>query len=246
MRVQACSGVAVILFASSCRIGEHIADPPGDVDATVGDDDDDTPDATASEVDAMPATGLHAIIGERPEWSGTCNSLDDRAEMEDRFDPPVHEQDITAGWEFDTTADRYDDPTYGFVPNWPTAEQGRFSVRYHGTIQLAAGTHCFSVDIGATGTDLSGGKNACGQIYLGTAAAALAETGYEAASVDAAVGCVDVADGAQDLDIVFWYFNIFERAKLQVRMCSGAGCTPDQPISALAPLAPSSRPTPSP
>jgi hypothetical protein len=243
MRVQACSVVAVIVFASACRIGEHIADRPPD--AGGGGDDDDAPIVDGGDLpDASPTPGLHAIIGEKPEWSGTCTSLDDRAEMEDRFDPPVQAQDVTAGWDFDTEADIYNDPSFHFAPNWTTAESGRFSVRFSGTIALEPGTHCFSIDIGATGTDIIGGKNACGQIYLGTASAPLAETGFDAASVDAAVGCTD-ASGPTEIDIVFWYFNIFERAKLVVRHCAGAGCTPDQAIEASA-TSPSSRPSPAP
>jgi hypothetical protein len=232
MRVQACSVVAVIVFASACRIGEHIADRPPD--AGGGGDDDDAPIVDGGDLpDASPTPGLHAIIGEKPEWSGTCTSLDDRAEMEDRFDPPVQAQDVTAGWDFDTEADIYNDPSFHFAPNWTTAESGRFSVRFSGTIALEPGTHCFSIDIGATGTDIIGGKNACGQIWLGAATSASAETGYEAATSGPATGCIDIpADAPIDLAIVFWYFNILERAKLEVRHCMGAGCTPNEPLSA--------------
>jgi hypothetical protein len=219
---------AIALIACGCRIGEHIAERPPDAGGTGTVDGGG--DVDGAPPDAPGAIGLHAVIGERPEWTGSCDALDDFVEMTDRFDPPVQEQDVVAGWEFDTGADSYDDASYGFDPPWPTAQSGRFSVRFRGRIRLTAGTHCFSIDIGATGTDIVGGKNACGQIWLGDA---VAETGYAAATAGPATVCVDVAaDGAEDVDIVFWYFNILEQAKLQVRRCAGAACTPDQPIAA--------------
>jgi len=218
----------IFLIAGGCRIGEHIAPPPIDADGNGEVDSGDGPDGAPA--DAPTSSGLHAIIGERPEVTGSCDALDDRAEVDDRFDPPVQEMDVTAGWEFDTGADSYDDPSYGFEPPWPTAQSGRFSVRFRGRVRLTAGTHCFSIDIGATGTDIIGGKNACGQVWLGDA---VAETGFAAATAGPATVCAEVAaDGAEDLDIVFWYFNIFEPAKLVVRRCAGAGSTPDQPLAA--------------
>lgn len=213
----------IVVLGTGCRIGEHIAGPPVDGGA---DDDDVTVDA-GDDLDGSNAFhGLHAIIGERPEWTGSCDALDDRAEMNDRFDPVVHEQDVTAGWEFDTSADDYDDPTYGFAPNWPSAESGRFSLRFTGTIDLTAGHHCFSIDVGATGTGIVDGKNMCAQIYAGTGDA-IAETGYLAATAGVATGCIDVdTDGPVPLDIVFWYFNIFEQAKLVVRVDDAAMALP--------------------
>jgi hypothetical protein len=222
--------VILLIACGGCRIGEYIAPPPPDAGGSGDGDGGDLADAAPP--DAPGATGLHAIIGERPEWTGSCDALDDRAELEDRFDPAVQEQDVVAGWEFDTGADSYDDATYNFEPAWPTAESGRFSVRFTGRIRLDPGPHCFSIDIGATGTDIVGGKNACGQIWLGEA---VAETGYLAATAGPATVCVDVApegDGAETIDIVFWYFNIFEQAKLVVRQCAGDACAPDQPIAA--------------
>ncbi|MBZ0237103.1 MAG: hypothetical protein K8M05_32535 [Deltaproteobacteria bacterium] len=221
-----------MLAAASCRIGEHIAEAP--VDALAGGAVD-----AAEEVDApidVPegTPGLTATIGERPEVTGSCGALDDRAELQDRFDPPVQQQVVTAGWDFDTDADSYNHASYGFMPNWASAQSGRFSVRFHGTVQLEAGMHCFSVDIGATGTDIINGRNGCGQVWLAGATTATAETGFEAATAGPATGCVDVASaGPIELDIVFWYFNIFERARLTVRHCAGAGCTPAEALSAM-------------
>src|SRR5690606_25626447 len=65
--------------------------------------------------------GMRAAIGQRPEWTGSCDAIDDYAEMETRFASPMQTQDVYAGWEFETAADRYDDASYGFAPNWPTA-----------------------------------------------------------------------------------------------------------------------------
>ena len=218
----------IFLIASGCRIGEYIAPPP--VDAGGGGDVDGGELTDGAPPDAPGVTGLRATIGERPEWTGSCDALDDQAEVNDRFDPPVQEQDVVAGWEFDTGADSYADPSYGFDPPWPSAESGRFSVRFRGRIRLAAGPHCFSIDTGATGTDIIGGKNMCGQIWIG---GAVAETGFAAATAGPATVCVDLAEaGAEDLDIVYWYFNVLEPARLVVRQCAGAACTPDQPIAA--------------
>jgi hypothetical protein len=223
---------ATTASTGACRFGEHHAAPPLDgpsalvsIDAPGSSGD---PDANENVFH-----GLHATIGETPEWTGTCKSVAGYTMMMDRFDPAVAEQDVIAGWDFESDADSYNDPSYGFDPNWPSAMSGRFSVRFRGAIHLAAGTHCFSIDIGATGTDIIKGKNECGQVYVGDSqAAAIAETGYEAATSGPATGCIDLAaDGAPELDIVFWYFNIFEHASLHVRHCAGAGCTPDQPLS---------------
>ncbi len=231
------AATVIAIVAAACRLGEHVAEAPIDglglpVDAALA-----TADAAVDAPDGP--RGLRATIGDRPEVTGSCGALDDRAEMLTRFEPAMAEQDVTAGWEFDTDADSYDHASYGFVPNWPSATSGRFSLRLHGRITLDAGPHCFSVDIGATGTDIISGKNGCGQVWVGAGNAALAETGYEAATSGVATGCIDVAStGPTDFDIVFWYFNIFERARLNVRHCAGAGCTPAEMLM-LASLQPS-------
>ena len=234
----------VVIIATAvcgCRINEHHAQPPVDgPSATVMIDAPGGGDGGVPDADPNVLPGLRATIGEQPQWTGTCKSVGTYAMMNDRFDPAVDEQDVVAGWEFDSDADSYNDPSYVFDPNWSgTKYAGRFSVRFRGTIRLAAGTHCFSIDVGATGTDIIKGKNECGQIYVGDSGAdALAETGYEAKTSGPGTGCIDLAaDGAPEIDIVFWYFNIFEHAHLQVRHCAGAGCTPDQALN-LADLAP--------
>jgi hypothetical protein len=184
--------------------------------------------------------GLIATIGERPEWSGTCNDLGDYAQMAGRFEGSERVMRVYAGWEFDTDANRYDDPSYGFQPNWPDAQSGRFSVRYRGLLHLSEdGQHCFRIDIGATGTGIVSGKNACGQVYVdagpgpGQATTRLIETGFEAASVDANEACLTLPAGAYPIDIVFWYFNVLERARLEVRYCAGGAgpCAPDTPLT---------------
>jgi hypothetical protein len=221
---------------SACRLDEYIAPPPsGDADGGGTTADGATVDA-AVEADAPEGPhGLHAMIGVRPEFTGSCGALDDRDEMAGQFAAPVQEQDVVAGWEFDTGADAYDDPTYGFEPSWPSpAESGRFSLRFEGRITLDPGPHCFSIDIGATGNDIFGGKNGCGQLWLGSADTASAETGYEAATAGPATACLEAIGGPIELDIVFWYFNIFEQAKLMVRHCAGATCTPDQPLDLMS------------
>ncbi len=223
--------LSILTVCAACRIGEHIADPP--IDGVRGVIDAPGVDVDAA-IDAPPGfMGMRATIGERPEVTGSCGALDDRAEMDGRFDPPLQQQDVSAGWEFDTDADSYADPSYNFMPPWPSAQSGRFSVRFTGKMMMLAGTHCLSIDIGATGTGIVDGRNACGQIWLGAAPSASAETGFEAATAGPATGCIDLpADAQIDLAIVFWYFNIFERAKLEVRHCMGAGCTPSEPLSA--------------
>ena len=216
MRAPPLSAIVIVLVGA-CRFGEHHAEPPvdgalshGTIDAAGGD--------AAPDADQNVFHGLHATIGEQPVGTGTCKSLAGYTMMMDRFDPPVMDQDVVAGWDFDTGADSYNDPSYGFEPNWPSAKWGNFSVRFRGSVKLAAGTHCFSIDIGATGTDIFTSTNGCGQIYVGDAqGAAIAETGFEAATAGPATGCVTLTtDAAPELDIVFWYFNILEQAILHV------------------------------
>jgi hypothetical protein len=256
-----CLALALVVSAG-CTLGGVHALPPDDtshLDRDGGADGDGGADAGSCTpgadgdgdglfdcdeiIDGDPFTdpdvfnGLTAMIGDRPEWSGSCSNLDDHAEMVSHFASATHVMDVTAGWEFDTGADAYSDPSYGFQPNWaePAANE-RFSLRFAGRIHLAeAGNQCFSVDIGATGTDLFTSRNACGQVYLNAGdGSALAETGLDATSVDAKVGCLNLPAGDYDFDVVFWYFNVFEQAKLQVRRCTSASgpCTPDQPLAA--------------
>lgn len=239
-------GVGIVLLGGCQLWGTHALPPEldgGSADARVADAGDLDGGGTDAARDSGPAPfrGLLAVIGDRPEVTGSCNALDDFAEMETRFTGSTR-MNVSAGWEFDTDADAYNDPSYGFQPNWGSAPSERFSLRFTGKITLAsAGQQCFSVDVGATGTGIVSGKNMCAQVYVnagtgsGQATQFLVETGYDAASGSANVACVTLPAGEYPLDIVFWYFNVLERAKLQVRRCTGtsAACTPDQPIAAL-------------
>jgi hypothetical protein len=212
------------LFASACRFGEHIAAPPVD----------SGPDAIpvdAVPIDAPPVFhGMHATIGDTPQVTGSCHAISDYALMNGHFSNPVQQNDIDAGWEFDSSADYYDDATYQFDPNWPDAAWGGFSVRYKAHLELGAGTHCFSIDVGATGTGIIDGKNMCGEIFVGANTVPLAQTGFDATSADAYHGCVGTDAGPAEIDVVFWYFNILEQAHLVVRMCDGDNCTPNAPL----------------
>lgn len=238
--------IATLLSASGCQLFGTNAIPPdgggGTVDGGTVDGGQSDAAADASAPDAMVFNGLLAIIGDRPEVTGSCDALTDYAEMAGHFTGATR-MPVSAGWDFDTDADAYNDPSYGFQPNWASAPSERFSVRFTGKLSLAAaGMHCFSIDIGATGTGIVTGKNACGQVYVnagtgsGQATRRLVETGYMAESATANQACVMLPAGEQPFDIVFWYFNIFERARLRVRHCAGGTsmCTPDQPIAASA------------
>lgn len=251
---QKLRGVLLTLaLCAACRFGEHHAQPPLDGAPPDG-KADASPDAEQNVFH-----GMHAVIGDTPQWTGSCSALAGYTMMSSHFAQPMQEADIDAGWDFDTSADSYTDPSYGFDPMWPSSAPGqRFSVRYRATMRLAAGHHCFSIDIGATGTDIITSGNQCGQIYVGVAGAtpdtAIAETGYEAATSGPAIGCVDVPasaavettapdgsvtrGGGAELDVVYWYFNIFQQAVLHVRHCAGDGCTPADPltVTALVPL----------
>jgi len=257
LRTSWCLLAAVI--ASACRIDPYVAPSPPDAvvvdgtDATTdggdgackpGNDGDGDSIADCAELeDGVPFTdptvfnGFHVIAGDKPSGSGTCNDLDDYAEMEGHFDTPVQELNAYAGWQFETGDDRYTDPGFGFAPAWPgQGDRGAFGLRYRGQIGLAAGTHCFRIDIGAT-DDFLNSRNACGQIYVGVGgppAKALAETGLGAETKGPATGCVDVpSDGAYPIDVVFWFFDVtFQTAKLDLRHCAGATCTPDAAITA--------------
>lgn len=209
---------------------------PNDAGCTPGTDSDGDSLDDCDDVDPDMWNGMHASIGERPEWTGSCGALDDFAEMQGRFASPSAEQKIWAGWEFVTDADAYSDPSYGFMPPWPNpAPAERFSVRYRAALLLQeSGTYCFTIDVGATGTGIVAGKNMCAQLYLDNGPGWLAETGFEAESIGAARACRELPAGAHDFDIVYWYFDIFRQSQLRVRYCFGgdADCDPDQPITA--------------
>src|SRR5829696_777890 len=99
------------VFLAACTIGGVHALPPGDaglssIDTDGGAENDDDGGLTCAPgvdsdgdgafdcdelIDADPFTdpmiynGLTAMIGDRPEWSGSCSSLDDHAEMISHF-----------------------------------------------------------------------------------------------------------------------------------------------------------------
>jgi len=206
-----------------------------------GDRDGDGVTDCAEAADGDPFTdpvvfnGLLAVIGDRPEVTGSCSNLTDYDEMNGHFQGATR-MNVRAGWEFDTDADAYNDPSYGFSPNWGSAPSERFSVRFTGRVNLRqGGMHCFSIDIGATGTGIVSGKNMCAQVYVSSSSGMrrLIESGYQAESATANVACLMLPAGDYPFDIVFWYFNIFERAKLAVRWCAGGSsmCTPSQPLT---------------
>ncbi len=257
--------LVVVLVGAGCRIGGSNALPPLDADPSAGpdamvpdgplpdagcvtgvDDDGDGVDNCTEADDGNAFTdpaifnGLKVTIGDRPEITGSCNNIDDFTEMESRFASSTTTLNAYAGWEFDTAADSYNDPSYGFMPNWTSAQSGRFSARYSGTINLTdTGMHCFRIDIGATGTGIINGKNMCAQIYVNGGGGAgqvnnwLVESGYQADASDVNEACVTLDAGPYSFDIVYWYFNVLERAQLQVRYCYGdqAACTPDQMVT---------------
>lgn len=190
--------------------------------------------------DPLIFNGFKATVGDRPEVTGGCSALDDHAEMLTRFDTPFDSMNVYAGWDFDTNADDYNHPSYGFQPSWSDVCGGRFSMRYGATMSFAeAGVYCFRIDVGATGTGIIDGKNMCAQIYVnagtgaGQSSSWLVETGYQAQSADANLACVTMQAGEHPIDIVYWYFNIFEQAILHVRYCYTAQgtCSPDMPIT---------------
>ena len=234
MRARSPTLALSLAACAACRINEHHAAPPVDGARAAGADSgaDAAPDAPENVFH-----GMHAVIGDTPQWSGSCSVLAGYAMMQTHFATAMQQQDIDAGWDFDTSADSYTDASYGFDPAWPmSAPSQRFSVLYTSTIHLTAGHHCFTIDIGATNTDIINSGNQCGQIYVGvggaTPVAAIAETGFQAATSGPATGCVDVpSDGGAELDLVYWYFNIFQQAVLHVRHCAGDGCTPADPLS---------------
>jgi len=205
-----------------------------------GDTDHDGLGDCEEMVDGDPTTdpavfnGLWVTVGDRPEGTGSCGMLSDYAEMDGRFSGSTRRQRVWAGWDFDTAADAYTHSDYGFQPAWPDgASNERFSLRYSGKIHLSqTGRHCFSISIGATGTDIIGGKNACGQIYVHGSGSMdpLTETGFGASG--SSTGCLDLSAGDHTIDIVFWYFNVLEQATLHVRHCVGNGgpCSANQPI----------------
>jgi hypothetical protein len=142
---------------------------------------------------------------------------------------------VSQGWSFDTSAHNFTNASYHWAP-WPTGSgyntwAGRFTANFDAK---QAGTYCFSVDNGATGSDIISGRNACLSAWW--KGSRIAQTGYSTAGGSGAsprTGCVNVTTpGLNQLDFTGrWHdANIWRNFRMQVKYCYGGAstCTPNQ------------------
>lgn len=165
--------------------------------------------------------------------SGSCNYMDDYAEMQSRFTNPIQQGKKTAGWQFNSGNHNYTSSSFGVTPNWQGGGSNTWSVRHSGKfIAPEAGRYCFSADNGASGNWISSGRNSCLQVWAKEQR--LAEVGYNSAKQRS--GCIDMDAGANQLDISARYHdaNLWRNFKMDVKWCkaSGNSCTPNQVLSA--------------
>jgi hypothetical protein len=169
--------------------------------------------------------------------AGDCAHIDTWSELENRWSSPTHNYWVRAGWEFDSSYHNFTRSTYTWNP-WPSGNGyltwgARFSGRFNFT---PIGTYCFSVDNGATGSDIVGGRNSCLNLWIDQTRRA--QTGYSTAGGAGAsprTGCVSITQpGWRRLDIGSRYHdaNLGRNFKMRLRYCrtTGTSCTPNLAI----------------
>lgn len=164
--------------------------------------------------------------------SGSCNYMDNYAEMQSRFSNPLQTGNKTAGWNFNTGHHNYSNNAYGVSPQWQGNGSSTWSVRHQGEFMVAeAGRYCFSADNGSSGSGIISGRNSCLQVWAKEQR--VAEVGYN--SVQQNSSCIDLEQGANKLDISARYHNAnwWRNFKMNVKWCkaSGSSCTPNQALS---------------
>ena len=172
-------------------------------------------------------SGMYVRIDDDGVISGTCNKADTWNEMKGNFGAD-QEQNMRAGWDYDSENHSYHASTFAWEPAWPN--NGGRSWETWMSAELVAedtGRYCFSQDNGSTGTGIASGWNACGQVWINQSR--VAEVGYNSSNTP--VGCVDLTAGeSYRLDL----YNRHHNANLsrsfisRPRWCFGGAsdCTP--------------------
>lgn len=149
----------------------------------------------------------------------------------------THDWKIKEGWSFDTSAHNFTNASYTWSP-WPTGTgyitwAGRFTAMFNAE---QPGTYCFSVDNGATGSDIVGGRNACLAAWWNQQR--IVQTGYSTAGGSGAsprTGCVSVSSpGRYQLDFTGrWHdANVWRNFRMRTKYCytTGSSCVPNMDI----------------
>lgn len=169
--------------------------------------------------------------------AGDCNYMDTWSDLNGAFSSPSHDMLMTQGLEFDVGNHNFTQPGYTWSP-WPSGNGYiTWGARFTADFDFdQAGTYCFSVDNGSTGTGIIDGRNACMAAWVDQSR--LAMTGYSAVGGSGGsprTGCVTyTTPGYHRLDIAGrWHdANLWRSFKSRVRWCYNANgtCTPNQQI----------------
>ena len=173
---------------------------------------------------------------------GSCNKMDDYAEMESRYQSPREVAVMRAGWEFNSKNHTYTSSTYSWDPRWSRSGKRTWKVRFEGLFRApTSGRYCFDVTNGSSGGGIVDGWNSCAQIWVDQVR--MSEAGYNASN-HAEPGCIDLSSGeSYRLDLVGRYHNanVGRPFIYSTRYCvdeGGADCVPDTglPLELLTPI----------
>ncbi len=174
-------------------------------------------------------SGMYMRIDDDGVGSGTCNVADSWNEMRSNFGAD-QQQNMRAGWDYDTKNHSYHASSYNWDPAWPNSGGRSWEVMMSAEFTAdAAGRYCFSQDNGSTGTGIAQGWNACAQVWVNKNI--VSEVGHDSALLRQ--GCVDLATNQTiRLDL----YNRHHNANLsrsfisRPRWCFGgqSDCTPDR------------------
>lgn len=173
---------------------------------------------------------------------GSCNAMDDYAEMESRYESPREVKVMRAGWEFNSKNHTYTSSTYTWDPSWSRSGKRTWKVRFEGSFRApASGRYCFDVTNGSNGGGIVNGWNSCAQIWIDQQR--MSEAGYNA-SDHAQPGCIDLVSGqSYKIDLVGRYHNanVGRPFVYSARYCSdanGADCQPNAilPLELVTPI----------
>lgn len=174
-------------------------------------------------------SGMYTRIDDDGIISGTCNVADSWDEMQSNFGTD-QEQPMRGGWNYDSENHSYHAGTFNWNPAWPnnggTSWEAMMSAEF---LVPESGRYCFSQDIGATGTSIVTGRNACGQVWLNKSI--VAEVGFNSSNTP--VGCVDL-DKNERYRLDFYNrhhnANVFRSFISRPKWCYGLNddCTPDR------------------
>ncbi len=188
-------------------------------------------DGIADCTDRLPNdfSGMYTRIDDDGIWSGSCNYADSWDEMRGNFGAD-QEQNMRAGWDYESENHSYHASTFNWNPAWPNSGGRSWEVMMSAELTAdATGRYCFGQYNGSYGWEIAEGWNACGQVWINKQR--VAEVGYHSDLKPS--GCVDLVKGqSYRLDI----YNRHHNANLSRSFIShptwcfgGQGdCTPDR------------------